>query len=99
MLELTGLEKVGNEIVIDDNGIKHIEKRHGVNGEHDNSMSYTEDIARAKYVLDNYDEAFLSTEKSTGYSTKNGKPAPIVMFPKKLNGTYVIVEAVSDAKK
>ena len=98
-LELTGLDSVGTEIVLDDNGLKHIFKRHGDGGKADNTMSNVEDIARMKYVLDNFDNAYLSVDKAEGYSTKSGKPAPIVMYEKKVDGHYIVIEAVSDSKK
>lgn len=99
MMELTGMDKVGDVVVLDKNGVKHIDKRHGENGEHDKTMSKTEDMARAAYVLQNFDNAYLSKDKAEGYVTRNGKLAPIVIFDKKIDGTHIVVEAVSDSKK
>lgn len=99
MMELTGMDKVGDIVVLDKNGVKHIDKRHGENGEHDKTMSKTEDMARAAYVLQNFDNAYLSKDKAEGYVTRNGKLAPIVIFDKKIDGTHIVVEAVSDSKK
>lgn len=98
MQRLTGKEVYGNHIVLDENGAAHIDKRHGKNGAADSSMANAEDVGRIRYVLDNYDGVYLSEEKATGYSGKDGKPAPKVVFYKKINGTYYVVEAVSDAK-
>nr|DAF49648.1 MAG TPA: nuclease [Myoviridae sp. ctuev19] len=99
MMELTGMDKVGDVVLLDKNGVKHIDKRHGENGQHDKTMSKTEDMARAAYVLQNFDNAYLSKDRADGYTTKNGKLAPIVIFDKKIDGTHIVVEAVSDSKK
>lgn len=99
MMELGGLGKVGDVTVLDDNGIRHIDNRHGVNGEADKTMSKTEDMARASYVLQNFDNAYLANDKAEGYVTKNGKKAPIIIFDKKIDGTHIVVEAVSDSKR
>lgn len=99
MMELGGLGKVGDVTVLDDNGIRHIDNRHGVNGEADKTMSKTEDMARASYVLQNFDNAYLANNKAEGYVTKNGKKAPIIIFDKKIDGTHIVVEAVSDSKR
>lgn len=44
----------GNEI--SDNGIKHIEKDHGINGRSDKSMKDFHDLARIPYVIDGYEK-------------------------------------------
>ncbi len=99
MMELGGLGKVGDVTILDNNGVQHIDKRHGVNGEADKTMSKTEDMARAAYVLQNFDNAYLATDKAEGYRTARGKRAPIIIFDKKIDGTHIVVEAVSDSKK
>lgn len=99
MQELTGMDTVGNVIVLDDNGVRHIDNRHGTDGAADKTMAKTEDMARAGYVLQNFDNAYLATDKAEGYVTKNGKRAPIIIFDKKIDGTHIVVEAVSDSKR
>lgn len=99
MKALSGLGKVGDVTILDDNGVQHIDKRHGVNGEADKTMSKTEDMARAAYVLQSFDNAYLATDKAEGYRTARGKRAPIIIFDKKIDGTHIVVEAVSDSKK
>ncbi|MBQ3007956.1 MAG: hypothetical protein IJD80_00060, partial [Oscillospiraceae bacterium] len=98
MRELTGLQKVGSKIVVNKSTIEHIDKKHGKNGKSDMSMSNDEDIARMKYVIDNFDHAYLSEEITKGHRLANGEFAPKVLFTKKVNGTYVVVEAVSDGQ-
>lgn len=97
--DLTGMDVRGNAHVLDDNGVHHIENRHGAAGEADSTMAEVEDVSRARYVLDNFDEAFLSKDKAYGYSTKQGKRAPVVVFSKKIDGSHVVVEAACDGKK
>ena len=98
MEQLTGKQVQGNLVVLDDNGVQHIERRHGKNGEADHSMANLEDIARINFVLENFDQAYRSEQPAAGYFDSKGKKAPVVVFTKKINGTYYVVEAVSDAK-
>lgn len=46
-------------------------------------MKESADTARAGYVLNNFDNAYLATRKAEGCFTGNGKRAPIVIFEKK----------------
>ena len=94
---LTGMDVSDNTIVLDKNGVEHINRRHGKTGQANTSMANTEDVGRIKYVLEHFDGATLEPTFAKGYSRKNGKPAPKVVFYKKINGTYYVVEAASDA--
>ena len=100
MMELTGLEKVGDRTLMDANAVQHITNRHaGGDGSADATMKNSADVARAAYVLNNFDHAYLSKNRADGYMTRNGKRAPIVIFEKKIDGSHVVVEAVCDTKK
>lgn len=100
MQELTGLAKVGSVTMLDANGVNHITNRHaGGDGSADATMKESADVARAAYVLNNFDNAYLATRKADGYYTANRKKAPIVIFEKKIDGSHIIVEAVTDAQK
>lgn len=89
---------------INKNGIIHIANRHGLNGEHDSSMQNTGDIARAGYVIENFDsvERVFNGDGSPAYSTefrdKNNQLAPLVKFTKKIDSSYYVVEAVPDTR-
>ena len=96
---LTGKKVYGNRIILDNNGVIHIKNRHGKDGEQDESMANIEDIARIGYVLANYDKIEFNNEYAQGYVDANGKLAPKVILSKKIDGTFYIIEAVSDAKK
>ena len=95
---MTGLSKVGEKIIANKDTITHIEKRHGANGQTNKTMADINDIARLKYVIDNFDNAYLSCETTTAKRLSDGARAPKVIFSKKVNGTYLVVEAVSDSK-
>lgn len=100
---ITGLENSkGRNVLIDEGAFNHRDKKHGKNGSRNQTMSDDRSIARIRYILDNYDEAFYPDPKqvSTGkLSLKNGRPAPKVVFVKKIDGQYYVVYAASDAKK
>lgn len=100
MMELTGLDKVGDYTLLDNNGVKHITNRHaGGDGSADATMKESAAVARAAYVLNNFDNAYLAKDRADGYMTSNGKHAPIVLFEKKIDGSHIVVEAVCDTKK
>ena len=100
MMELTGLEKVGDYTLLDNNGVQHITNRHaGGDGSADATMKESADVARAAYVLNNFDNAYLGTRKAEGYFDSRSKRAPIVIFEKKIDGSHIIVEAVTDTKR
>lgn len=100
MQQLTGLDKVGKVTMMDANAVKHITNRHaGGDGSADGTMKNSADVARAAYVLNHFDNAYLATRKADGYYTGNRKKAPIVIFEKKIDGSHSVVEAVCDTKK
>lgn len=97
--KLLGIDVSGYTHNINTNSIKHILNRHGENGNHDNSMAVTEDIARIGWVLDNYDSVEVlskneETVKSSEFMDKKNNPAVQIKFEKKIDGTYYVVEAV-----
>ena len=96
MMELTGLEKVGDRTLMDSNAVQHITNRHAGG---DGTMKESADVARAAYVLNNFDNAYLSKNKADGYFNSKGKRASIIIFEKKIDGSHVVVEAVCDTKK
>ena len=90
----------GGYTLLDNNGVQHITNRHaGGDGSADATMKNSADVARAAYVLNNFDNAYLAKDRADGYMTSNGKRAPIVLFEKKIDGSHIIVEAVMDTKK
>lgn len=98
-----GVDATGYRHSIDGNALQHIEKRHGKNGEADHSMANENDIARISYVLDNYDEVRPLLDKngqpkrSQHHRNADGSQAPIVLYSKRIDGTYYAAEAVPDA--
>ena len=99
MRDLTGIDTTGNAVVLDSNGVQHINNRHGGgSGSADATMSNELDVGRINYVLENFDDAYLSKDKSIGYRLKSGKRAPTVVFTKKIDGHYAVVEATTDGK-
>ena len=101
---LLGGEYKGYKNAINANGIKHILNEHGPNGAVDNSLSDMNDLSRMGYVLDNYDSVEVVTYKSGDIDTSgefkgnDNKPAPMLKFSKKVNGTYYVVEAIPESK-
>lgn len=98
--EIYGIDFSDYENVIDRNAIIHIAYRHGEHGVADQSMANTEDLARIKYVLDNYDKAWDTKEKSGNVRNADNSYAPIVLIQKEIDdGFYYVAEAVPDSKK
>ena len=99
--EIAGKDVSGFALVIEPRIANHINKRHGVNGKHDHSMSDTNDVARMKYVIDNFDNAEDGGNTDAYWEVdEKGKSrrAKTVNFSKKINGTYYVVEAVPVTK-
>lgn len=101
---LTGKDVSGYTHNIDRNGFVHIENRHGINGAQDQSMSDLNDVARQGWVIENYDDIGRLQGRdgkyvdSYGYLGTNGEPSPVVVYRKRINGTYYLVEAVADGR-
>ena len=96
--ELTGKNVMGNRVVLDVSAVRHIENRHGANGNQDQSMKNAEDIARIGYVISNYDDITWNGETSYNHIDETGKPAPMIQLSKKIDGTVYVVQTVSEAK-
>ena len=88
-----------SEILISSSAIEHILKRHGKHGKADRSLSDNRDIARIPYILRNYDHAEDGENPTKAYKNKDGSPAKTVVFSKKINGTFYVVEAITDNRK
>lgn len=96
---LTGIDTTGFGNEIKANSVNHINKRHGVNGIADNTMSNVDDIARIQYVVDNYDNVEVLNKTSKEHKNSNNEAAPMVQFTKRVDGTYYVVEAVPDTNR
>ena len=108
IFEKTGVEVSGRLHNLNGSAVKHIEKRHGGGLKAaDNTMSIDADIARIKYVLDNYDDVKLvpknelddeTLQLASAWQNSDQSLAKVIRFEKKVDGTYYAVEAVQDAK-
>lgn len=96
---LVGFDITGYKTNAQTNSFSHIEKRHGKKGLHDHSMSDERDWGKIQYILDNYDDVSVTDRIARGYRDSNGKNAKTVMFSKRINGTYYVVEAVPNSKR
>lgn len=107
------LDMIKRELGIDVSGYKHtieadrfihIDARHGIVGEANQTMSNANDVARMAYVIDNCDsiEVIKSPDGSykeiSQYLDSEGNSAPIVIYRKRINGDVAVVEAVPEAK-
>ncbi len=101
---LTGAEVDGYIHAINSDTFVHIENRHGEKGKHDNSMANLEDVARVEYVLENYDSIEVLKDekgndvKSIMFNNKENSPSPLLLYSKKINGTYYTVVAAAENK-
>lgn len=95
--ELVGFSVEGYKEILPKNSLRHIEKRHGINGIADTSMKDPEDIARINYAINNHDRIALSDEVSDAYKNKDNTPAKTIKIVKKIGDNYYyVVEAVPD---
>jgi hypothetical protein len=101
---LLGIDVSGYSNAINKNAVLHIEDRHGVNGKADQTMREVGDASRIGYILDKYDsvEQLLNNDGTPTLSADirntDHTNAPLVRFEKSIDGTYYVVEAITDAK-
>ena len=96
--DILGFDPSGFEISLNPASVIHINNRHGLNGNADRSMADIRDLARIGYVLENYDSVRKDPTASKAFSGRDGKGAPKVVYQKRVDGTYYVVEAVPDSK-
>ena len=101
--KITGIkldaENCSNDI--NKNSIEHINKRHGENGEHDETMAASENIGLIDYVVNNYDSIKLGGKNTTAYRNSTGESAKTIVLSKNIgkDGSYYVVEAVPELTK
>ncbi len=101
---LLGLTTYGYTHNINTNAFEHIENRHGTNGEADSTMSDSSDVARIGYVLENYDTVEQALDQNgnpvytSAYPGSDNKPAPVIKYSKRIDGTMYVAEAVAPNK-
>ena len=102
---ILGFDISGYKIIINGESIHHIDKRHGKNGKHDQTMKNDRDISRVAYVINNADfvqQAINSSGHKTidsQYRDKNNNPSKVLLFVKKVNGTYCAALASPESNK
>ncbi len=98
--ELVGFEVKGFQSALDAKQVRHIINGHGENGRHNESMKNDFDIARMEYVLKNYDEIELTNRVNAYKTNENGriKKSKAILYSKKINCTYYLVQAVPNTK-
>lgn len=103
--DFVGYDVSGYVCKIERDRLVHIENRHGINGEHDQSLSDPKDTARMGYVINNSNSIDWVVDGKGNrvfdkqYNDKNNKPSPVIMLNSKIDGTYCISQAVPDSKK
>lgn len=103
---LTGEKLTATKHVLAYDELRHIEKRHGINGEHDHSMADISRYEQIVEVLQNPDSVDYCVNKrgervfSSQYRDKENKPAKMITFTKTYDGyEQMVVEAVYDSKR
>ena len=96
--KLTGIDTSEYKRDMDGNTVIHVENRHGENGATDHSMSDVNDLARIEYVLENYDNIESAKDDNGRYRDSDNKLSKSVVYSKRVNGNYYVVEAVPDSK-
>ena len=95
---LTGLNVKGYTHSIDITGVEHLENSHGEFGSSNQSLADDIDKARIQYILENYDSIKIGKRKSTRFYNSDLTRANTVVFSKRINGFYEVVEAIPDTK-
>jgi len=61
-------------------------------------MQNSDDVARIKYVINNFDYAAILPEEGRRWNA-DGSRAPTVVLEKRIDGHYFVAEAVVDSKQ
>lgn len=101
--DITGVDMTGKEVRLRRNSIEHVDNRHtskkaDVINIADQMMEDPRDIARAQYVLDNFDNVEKGKWRSRDIMNSDNTGAQTVVVSKKIDGTYYVIEAVPNAK-
>ena len=95
---IVGLTTDGWPIVMQGNHVVHIERRHGVNGAQDHSMSDPNDFGRIAFALLNFD-SIARLPDNPSYRTKDNNPSAQLEFRTRIDGTSVISTVIPDTNK
>ena len=95
---IVGLATDGWPIVMQGNHVVHIERRHGVNGAQDHSMSDPNDFGRIAFALLNFD-SIARLPDNPSYRTKDNNPSAQLEFRTRIDGTSVISTVIPDTSK
>ncbi len=79
--------------------LAHIMDRHGAQGKADHSMENEEDLARIKYVVNNYDLIGFAGNDYRIQNSDKTKAKTIIMQKKINDDYYYVVEIIPDSKK
>ena len=95
---IVGLTIDGWPIVMQGNHVVHIERRHGVNGAQDHSMSDPNDFGRIAFALLNFD-SIARLPDNPSYRTKDNTPSAQLEFRTRIDGTSVISTVIPDTSR
>ena len=95
---IVGLTIDGWPIVMQGNHVVHIERRHGVNGAQDHSMSDPNDFGRIAFALLNFD-SIARLPDNPSYRTKDNNPSAQLEFRTRIDGTSVISTVIPDTSR
>ncbi|MBR2409352.1 MAG: hypothetical protein IKB07_10420 [Lachnospiraceae bacterium] len=87
---LVGFSVEGYSNEIAQHYVKHIDIRHGANGEADHSMENLHDVAGMGYVIGYYDK-MVKGHLEREYKNSDGSPAQTVVLQKKIDDNYYYV--------
>lgn len=101
---LTGIDTTGWPIVLKGNHIRHIDKRHGAQGEHDRTMSDIENFGRIGFVANHY-ESFRPLFNKRGervvtheFQDHFRRPSQVYDMRMRIDGEIAIQHAVLDTR-
>ena len=103
--DFVGFDISGYKCRIEKDALVHIEKRHGINGEHDHSLSDPKDTARMGYAINHIDNIEWVTDekgnvvRSKKYNNKDNTSCPVMSLSSRIDGTYCVSQAVPDTKR
>lgn len=101
----TGIDVSGYVHSVNSDFFSHVENRHGISGQENQSMADLNDIARAEWVIANADSVELITKAdgtpatTKAFKDRNNNEDKLVRFKKRVDGHVYVVEAVGENAK
>ena len=94
--DILGFDVDGYTVEFTNDSRIHTRNEHDPSVNNNKDKITPEEVARIQYVIENFDGVEPGKRDHFGRNNRDGSPSKTIVLKKRVNGTYVIVEAVPD---